>query len=1334
MVTCFEAPKASLIYIFRINDAEHADCLKIGETSLKNDTVDLLALQPNSKVLNSAARDRIDQYTKTAGISYELLHTESSFFSRGRKLGCFNDKDVHQVLLRSGFKRKVFSGNKGHGTEWFLTDLETAKNAIKAVKEGRKALTAQEVSVGLSPIVFRPEQREAINKTLQRFKHGYKMLWNAKMRFGKTLSALQVIKEMGVSRTLILTHRPVVDSGWFEDFGKIFYDRKNYHYGSKNRGQTFDSLEHLCQCKAGNYVYFASMQDLRGSETVGGKFNKNDKIFSTEWELIIVDEAHEGTQTALGQAVLDELIRKNKTKLLELSGTPFNLLDDYKEEEIYTWDYVMEQKAKAEWDINHFGDPNPYACLPKLNIFTYDLGKLLNNYADEDIAFNFREFFRVRDNGDLVHEQDVLAFLNLLTKKDEESKYPFACKEFRSIFRHTLWMVPGVKAAKALSKLLQSHPVFRHFQVVNVAGDGDDDEENGNALSLVEAAIGKNPEETRTITLSCGRLTTGVSVKAWTGVLMLSGSYNTAASAYMQTIFRVQTPATINGRMKEECYVFDFAPDRTLQVLATVPKVSTKAGKTTENQKRVLGEFLNFCPVIAISGSEMVKLNETKMLQQLKNAYVERVVRNGFEDSCLYNDELLKLTDIELKEFETLKGIIGRTKAIGHAGNIDINNQGLTNEEYEEKEQLERKPKKELSDEEKARLEELKKKKKVKQDAISILRGISIRMPLMIYGAQIKNEDEELTIDNFTSLIDPQSWDEFMPRGVSKHTFNAFKKYYDAEIFAAAGKRIRAMARAADKLTIEERIERIAAIFGSFRNPDKETVLTPWRVVNLHMGDTLGGFNFYDETYESVIDAPRYIDHGDRTKEVFSSHTRLLEINSKSGLYPLYLAYNVYRSRLNERVLPAETLEEHLAEWDKVVAENIFVVCKTPMAKSITRRTLLGFRPGRVNARYFEDLINQIKNKPTNFTTKVCKGKSYWKANLNDNMKFNAIVGNPPYQEVVAVKETSNGQKVSKSIFHHFQLISEKLGRFTSLIYPGARWIHRSGKGLEQFGLSQINDTHLSLLEFYPNSTDVFKDVAIADGVSIVLKDMQKTKEGFTYSYSKQGDKISTQCRFPGSELFPLNPRDFMIVKKMDNFVKKSYSYLHDSILPRSLFSIESDFVEKNPTLVREHVDEDSFNPETEIKLFTNDKAGKSGRAKWYVANKDIITTGREYLDKWKVIVSSANAGGQKRSNQIAIADNHSAFGRARVALKSFDTEKEAQNFLKYASSEIIRFAFLLTDESLTSLAKKVPDLLDYSDDNGIINYEADVDAQLYSLFGLNGEDVRYIQRILSAK
>ncbi len=348
-------------------------------------------------------------------------------------------------------------------------------------------------------------------------------------------------------------------------------------------------------------------------------------------------------------------------------------------------------------------------------------------------------------------------------------------------------------------------------------------------------------------------------------------------------------------------------------------------------------------------------------------------------------------------------------------------------------------------------------------------------------------------------------------------------------------------------------------------------------------------------------------------------------------------------------------------------------------------------------------------------------------------MKFNAVVGNPPYQEIVEQKESSNGQKVSVSIFQYFQIISEKLGKYTSLIYPGARWIHRSGKGLEKFGLAQINDNHLALLEFFPRSTDIFKEVAIADGLSIVLKDMTKADPGFTYRYSKNGKVISIDAENPGDDLFSLNPNNNEIIRKLNEVIKR-YGCLHESVLPRSLFSVESDFVEKNPSLVREYNDGDYFNPDTEIKLFTNDKSGKSGRARWFVANKNVISSGKEYLGRWKVVVSSANAGGQKRNNQIAVIDNHSAFGRSRVALKTFETEREAHNFFQYATSEIIRFAFLMTDESLTSLAKKVPDLLDYTDNNGLIDYYRDVNMQLYKFFRIDDAQKQYIKEVLSTK
>lgn len=1333
----FSDLKAKLIYVFRIPDAAHGDCVKIGEATFDDGN---LTLPPNSSALNKAAKARIDRYTKTAGITYELLHTEIAIFVRDGRLAAVNDKEVHDVLLRSGIKRKVFDKVNG-ANEWFCCDLEIAKRAIAAVKEGRKALKGSEMSVGQSPIVFRPEQREAIDKTLKQFKKGSQMLWNAKMRFGKTLSALQVVKERGqlaererwtpFRRVLILTHRPVVDAGWFEDFQKIFHDNDGYAYGSKTNGDTFVNLERRIRREECSYIYFASMQDLRGSELVGGNFDKNNDIFSTPWDLIIVDEAHEGTQTELGKAVMAELT-KEKTKVLRLSGTPFNLLDDFKEEEIYTWDYVMEQRAKAEWDLTHPGDHNPYAGLPRLNIYTYDLGRLMNEFADEDIAFNFREFFRTNDNGDFVHKKHVENFLNLLVGMHhgasatqlDKSAYPFANSRYRDIFRHTLWMVPGVKSAKALSAILRNHPVFGLFEIVNVAGDGDEEESNDEALRKVEKAIGPDPDKTRTITLSCGRLTTGVSVKPWAGVFMLSGSFNTAASAYMQTIFRVQTPATINGRVKEDCYVFDFAPDRTLKVLAETAKISTKAGKQSGSDRQQLGEFLNFCPIISIEGSQMKQLNTEHMLQQLKRVYVEHVVQHGFEDGYLYNDELMRLSDVDIQEFDELKGIIGQTKAMGKTNDITVNDQGLTNEEYEEKARLEKKKKRELTEEEKARLEELKKKKKVKEDAISILRGISIRMPLMIYGAKVENEDEELTIDNFTQLVDPQSWEEFMPKGITKQRFNTFKKYYDPDIFTAAAKRIRQMARAADRLSIEERIERIAAIFATFRNPDKETVLTPWRVVNMHMSDCLGGYTFYNEDFSETIEDPRFVDRGDVTAEVFAPDSPLLEINSKSGLYPLYLAYNIYRARLRNEMFSPETLEEHQAIWDKTVAENIFVICKTPMAKSITHRTLLGFRKGKTNMWAPEDLINKIKNQSELFIKKV-------RDLVGKDVKIKAIVGNPPYQVMDKGNCTS-----STAIYPLFVEIAQRITTAVVSMITPSKWLTLQGRGLsESWALSLLESNQIVNIYDYSNSNDIFPNVEIKGGICYFLID--PAYNGRCQYTIIQDGRISKSERYLnkwGIVIRDAQAEDILTkVAKFhgDNFFE-DYTFA-SYVMPRHQY----DHGAQLSTAWRGYsvIPTDSKN----IKCYLNKQLIAEGFG-WI--SLDDIPKNHETIPFHKIYISKAYGAGEGFPHQILgvpfYGEPNSVCTDTYIVIrpeKGFNSQESALNAIKYLKSKFFRFLVCIkkkTQDAPRDVYQFVP-LQDFSCDGDIdwAKTVEQIDAQLYAKYNLSDEEIAFIESMI---
>lgn len=1307
--------KLKLIYVFRINDDAHRGCLKIGEATSDNENI--WGLEPNSKALNKAAKKRIDQYTQTAGIAYDLLYTELTIYNDKSGLKAFSDHEVHNVLTRSGVKKKTFD-SKNKANEWFITDLETVKKAISALKEGRDSLHASEVTETQSPIVFRPEQKEAIEKTAKQFKKGNEMLWFAKMRFGKTLSALQVVKDHDFTRTLILTHRPVVDKGWFEDFGKIFYDSPKFSYGSKNQGNQFATLERECKKGKSKYIYFASMQDLRGSELVGGNFDKNDEIFITAWDFIIIDEAHEGTQTELGKNVLEEL-KKEETKILHLSGTPFNLLDNYKEDEIFTWDYVMEQKAKAEWDKIHFGDPNPYASLPKLNIFTYDLGKLLHGYIDEEVAFNFREFFRVDDSGEFLHKKDVLSFLNLICKSDDESNYPYSTQEYRDNFRHSLWMVPGVKEARALSALLQTHPVFSQFKIVNVAGDGDEEEANEEALKKVEKAISNNPHETYTITLSCGRLTTGVSVKAWTSVFMLSGSHNTSASAYMQTIFRVQTPATINGKVKEECFVFDFAPDRTLKVIAETAKVSAKAGKTSDSDRNVMGEFLNFCPIIAFDGSRMKDYNVNGMLEQLKKVYIERVVNNGFEDGHLYNrDQLMQLSDLEVEEFNGLKKVIGSTKAMPKSKDIEVNKQGFTEEDYEKIEQAQKKKKKELSPEEKALLDKYKEQKKMRDTAISILRGISIRMPLLIYGADVSNEEKELTLDNFTDLVDDQSWEEFMPKGVDKATFHKFKKYYDRDVFRAAGKRIRALARAADQQTIEERIERITHIFGTFRNPDKETVLTPWRVVNMHLGDCLGGYSFLDDKREKTISQPHFVSQGKVTDEVFAPDSHILEINSKSGLYPLFVTYSIFRNRIKEKYSDKEpnelTIEQQQKLWDKTVAGNVFVLCKTPMAKSITKRTLVGFRDAKVNTHYFEDMVRQITQRPDKFIAKIRKGQSYWKANNNNDMKFNAIVGNPPYQV------TAESGNRSLPVYNHFIQISKDINPdYLSLIVP-SRWMS-GGLGLTEFRQSMLEDKRLNRMTDYPDSNQIFPGVEVKGGICYFL--WASSHDGKCEVTTIRGENVYGPVKRQ-LDKFDILVRDSLSVVILDKILEDEA----DSIT--SILSVDKEFGWTSNFDEFEKSEVDGYIP-----LHYITKGNR--RIGWI--NRNDITKSAHLIDTYKVLIPKAGSDGGKRIPDVVLgkplrADNPSVCTQSYLFFY-VDSREESINIEKYLKSKFLRFLVSLrkmTQDATKSTYTWVP-LQDFTTNSDIDWNQSipEIDQQLYKKYNLSDEEITFVESMI---
>ena len=1243
-----EAFQRKLIYVFEIPDATHRGLLKIGDTTIKN-------LPPTEKNLELAARDRIDSYTKTAGIEYNLKHVELAVTDDGQ---AFRDYAVHRVLKKY---RHHFKNTRGR--EWFKVDLNTVKNAIKAVKRGRRKSKPEKFSND----DFRPEQIDAINQTVNYFKTGKEFLWNAKMRFGKTLCALKVAHMMKFSKTIIFTHRPVVNSGWQEDFDKIFQGT-NYTFLGKDDDITGRK----------NFLYFISIQDLRGSEIVGGTFDKNVKIFDTDWDFVIIDEAHEGTTTERGDSVIKNIVKEN-SKVLKLSGTPFNILADFDADNVYTWDYVMEQRAKADWDKNNFGDPNPYADLPAMKIYTYNLAKTFN-YVEGDI-FSFRDFFET-DGKNFIHKADVKNFLDMLTTAEN---YPYSRAEWQENFRHSLWIIPGVKEGKVLSKLLQRHKFFGGFEIVNVAGNGDSDDEPAGALEKVLDAINTHD---RTITLSCGKLTAGVTVPEWTAVFYLAGSSSTSAANYLQTIFRVQSPCNKNGRIKQNCYVFDFAPDRTLKMIAKSAAISPKAGKTKSDDFQILDELLNFCPVIAMEGSRM-NYRADNLLRELNSAWIERAVSKGFADNCLYSDEALKNLDkLDLEKFSKLQKIIGASNAQRKTGDIIINDQGLDGQSRPKKS---KKPKQPLTPEQ----IELERLRRQRSNIISILRGISIRLPLLIYGSDIPFDDD-FTLKKFTD-IDDASWAEFMPKGVTKDFFCEFIKYYDRIIFIGAAEKIRKLTEDADKLTPLARVDKIAELFATFHNPDKETVLTPWRVVKLHIDSA------FDENF-------------------FSQGRHILEINSKTGLYPLYVACKIYRTRLgnfSEDNFKPEFLNDI---WDAIVDENIFVICKTPMAVKITRRTLAGLRNSNVNAKFFDDIINTLKNNPAHFVERVTD-KNFWSKGVG-TMKFDGVVGNPPYQ--IAVQ--GDNKNYSSPVYHLFLDTAFKIADKVSLIHP-ARCLSNGGDTPDEFNQRLLADKHFKVIRYYPKSQDLFPSSDIKGGIVISLRDVTKNFE-----------PIETFFEF--DELKSIHDK----VVRDENFQPFS-EIVHTPVayrLSEKFFSERPDLIQKlqksNDTALRTNI----FERLQEILFDDKPNDGQDyiqilGRLenrrvyKWL--RRDYVTD-ENLIDRVKIFLNEANGTGKfgEKLTPPFIVKAGVGCTQTFITVGAFDSEAEAQACISYIKSKFCRVMLgilKVTQHNPPATWAKVP-LQDFTS-AGDIDWHGDIDAQLYSKYKLSESEIKFIEEHVKA-
>ena len=619
-------------------------------------------------------KERLEQQAHTIDVEYRLeWHGNATYEDTGET---FHDTDFH------GYLRRLDIANKP-GTEWFEIEPDPAHRHFYEFRENHGVVEDAPATIDYR---LRDEQERASEQTADyaRLHERGEFLWNAKPRFGKTLTSYDLCRRLGAQEVLIVTNRPAIANSWYDDYVKFVGTESGLAFISSasalqekpyrlSREQYLDGLQ-----RGGpeGFIEFVSLQDLKGAIDFGGKYDKLEHVANLEWDVLIIDEAHEGVDTLKTDVALDHIKRKFT---LHLSGTPFKAIanEKFPEDAIFNWTYADEQRAKRNWDDEELS--NPYTDLPRLNMLTYQMSDIILDEVRRGVdidgetveyAFDLNEFFATNASGYFLHNDDVDCFLDALTT---QRKFPFSTPELRDELRHTFWMLNRVDSAKALAKKLKAHPVFKDYEVVLAAGDGrlDDESESTRAFDKVRKAIASSE---RTITLSVGQLTTGVTIPEWTAVLMLSNMKS--PSLYMQAAFRAQNPCLFNvgGRFlrKENAYVFDFDPARTLTIFEEFANDlytdTALGGGTADDRKQRVRTLLNFFPVIGEDeDGEMVELDAERVLSIPRKIRSREVVRRGFMSDFLFQNiaGVFRAPAEVLEVLQGLKPFRAPTKELG---------------------------------------------------------------------------------------------------------------------------------------------------------------------------------------------------------------------------------------------------------------------------------------------------------------------------------------------------------------------------------------------------------------------------------------------------------------------------------------------------------------------------------------------------------------------------------------------------------------------------------------------------------------------------------------------
>lgn len=1346
--------------------------------------------------------DRIIEQTKTAAISlpYDKLWSSSAVYEPPENGKFFTDKNFHRFLEQNNILK-----DHGRGQEWFYFNGEQAKSRelfANFAHGNYKSLASQ----GKVDYTLREEQEDAVQATLEYASQNQtidfenpnshaEFLWNAKPRFGKTLTTYDFAKRFKARNVLIVTNRPAIANSWFDDFTKFI---EGYYFIS-----TADSLKERKTLTREEFnriadldkkqITFLSLQDLKGAKVFGGGYDKLQYVADLNWDLLVIDEAHEGVDTDKTSIAFEKIKRRFT---LHLSGTPFKALanNKFSENQIFNWSYLDEQRKKHE-EIDAGDESASHVDMPDLRLFTYRLSDMVaekinqgvNDGEDNmDFAFDLNEFFATKNNK-FIHEKDVRKFLDTLATNQ---KYPFSTPELRNELKHTFWLVGNrVSSAKALEKMLRAHPVFENYKIILAAGDGRtisnendfeeeiaDETQNQKAFDRVRKAIEENG---KTITLSVGQLTTGVTIPEWSAVLMITDIK--APSLYFQAAFRAQNPYKFyeNGQLhrKKSSYIFDFAPTRVLTIFddfANSLLAATATGQATVSERTEnVAQLLNFFPVISEDrDGQMIELDANQVLTFPKAIKAQAIVNSGFISNLLFTnisnifnvprevvDVLNKMDtdqgkrnrkpaepvdksklrqDKEMVINENANAIFGAkvykhdiediVEAAINSNNLeDIPrevNDGILEPIYAKYKEFYQSSDKEigglkkhftekiqtvvedfssLSPDEKSaealatelgkiieqdapekmvvqkeetRIED---EQKTEEDKVrGHLRAFARTIPSFIMASP---NPETLTIDNLTDDTTDADFENLT--SITKAEFHRLRDGFDY----IEGDQVKHFDGLFDKFIFNASIQEFEAKRKELSNYFDET-------------QKQDIFDYIPPQKTNQIFTPRnlvvkQLDLLEQeTPGIFSDpHKTFADLYIKSGLYITEIVKRLFKGLTSQ-------IPDEAARLKHILENQVYGFAPTHIIYDIATNFIFGGLDHQINRKNFRPRldIHEIIKQPNGLENAI-------KEEFGENMKFDVIIGNPPYQE--ETKDTSD-----KPIYNLFMEGAYKISSKVCYITP-ARFLFNAGKTPKKWNEKMLNDTHLKVMYYQQTSAKVFDNTDIKGGVAITYRDTSKHfgKIG-TFTHFEELNGIINKVK---------NRQDFISIApvvgvQMDYKFKKEFN-ISQVGLKTNVFSKQNHLFTENKV--------------SEAQMAVLGLEGRN-RVYKYIDEKYFILPKNH--KKFKVYLPTSNGSGAIGEVLSTPLVGEPLVGHTEtfIGVGEFDSREEAENLLKYIKSKFARTmlgTLKITQHNLASTWANVP-LQDFTP-NSDIDWSrsiAEIDKQLYKKYGLSEKEIEFIE------